>query len=100
VVGAAYHDARIATNGTEVFGQGGFAVAGATQWPSVAREGKAVAGVFHIPAVIGAAYHDRGVALNAVEVRRQGGLATAGAVQWLSAAQVAARAESVKLGAL
>ncbi|CAO4186090.1 hypothetical protein CLBKND_04860 [Methylorubrum aminovorans] len=102
MVGAAYHDPRIATNGLEVFRQRGFAVAGATQWLSVAPAAKTVAGVFHVPAVIGAAYHDRSVALNAVEVRRQGGLATAGAVQWLPAAQatVAATAEGVKLGAL
>ena len=102
VIGAAYHDARVATNPAEVRRQGGFLVAEHTQWLPKAIEEKGVAGTFDVLAVIGAAYHDPRVALNAVEVRRQGGFATAGAVQWLPAAPLTgeARVEAVKLGAL
>lgn len=87
VIGAAYHDRSVATNGAEVHRQGGFAVAGATQWPSVSPDASGSDRAFSVPPVVGASLHDPQVALNEAEVRRQGGFTTAGAVTWLPAAR-------------
>lgn len=101
VVGAAYHDPRVATTSAEVHRQGGFAVAGATLWPIAASDIGVPGGTFNVPPVVGAAYHSPGVALNAAEVRRQGGLVTAGAVDWRPAAGTAVglKVEAAALGA-
>lgn len=85
VVGAAYHDARIATNAAEVRRQGGFATAGAVRWTASPDRTSQVA-VVDLPSVVGAAYHDQRVATNAVEVRRQGGFGVIGSVRWLPTA--------------
>ncbi|WP_336488379.1 hypothetical protein [Methylobacterium nigriterrae] len=101
VVGAAYHDARVATNAAEVRRQGGFATAGAVQWRI--EDDRSIQGaVFDVPSVIGAAYHDARVATNPAEVRRRGGLATATAVRWLPSAPAATEAKShrVRVGTL
>jgi hypothetical protein len=101
VVGAAYHDARVATNAMEVRRQGGFATAGAVRW-TVAPDRSTRAAVVDMPSVIGAAYHEPAVATNAAEVRRQGGAVTAGAVRWLPAApaQTDAGLRRLRVGAL
>ncbi len=101
VVGAAYHDPRVATNAAEVRRQGGFAAAGAVRWTATPDQ-SAQAAVLDFPSVIGAAYHDPRVATNAAEVRRQGGAVTAGAIRWLPTAptQTDARLHRVRVGAL
>jgi hypothetical protein len=85
VVGAAYHDAGVATNVAEVRRQGGFATAGTVRWKA-APDRSSEAAVIDVPSVIGAAYHDARVATNVAEVRRQGGFAIAGAVRWTDGA--------------
>jgi hypothetical protein len=101
VVGAAYHDAGVATNPAEVRRQGGFATSGAVQWKA-GPDRSSEAAVVDMPSVIGAAYHDPAVATHAAEVRRQGGAVTAGAVRWLPAApaQTDAGLRRLRVGAL
>ncbi|GJE61418.1 hypothetical protein [Methylobacterium trifolii] len=101
VIGAAYHDPRVAVNAAEVRNQGGFVVAGAARWQPVPAM-VAVSDAFIAPGTITQAYRTRGVAANAGQVLRQGGFAVPGAVRWLptAPATLEAQATNVRLGAL
>lgn len=84
-VGAMSFETRgVATNAAQVVRQGGFSVAGATQW--IATPAEQTASVVHGAGSVGAlTLETLGLATNASDVRNQGGARTAAAVRWTSA---------------